>query len=164
MIWSHMGIREEQEGAEGLHDWWRARLAPVHLTGGYNVQGGGVPATVATSWRHRCFCFAPQAPHRLPFMYPDGAHFDLLCLCPASAFQRSIHSTPAGVFLQTHAHAVLTHIIVSRCTIRPVQVLHFCALMIYLLYVYCPSECQRFTNIQCGNQQLLRPNTSKANI
>ncbi len=67
------------------------------------------------------FSFTPP---RLPFMYPDGVHFDLLCVCyPPSPFPRPIHSLPAGVFLlsfysHTHAHTVLTHIIVSWHTIK----------------------------------------------
>lgn len=36
---------------------------------------------------------------RLPFMYPDGVHFDLLCVCPPPpSFPRPIHLVPAGVF------------------------------------------------------------------
>lgn len=76
-------------------------------------------------------------------MYPDGAQLDLLS---ASAFQRPIHSAPAGVFL--HAHAGLTHTIVSRRAIRPLQARHFCCSGdLFALPLFPPSECQRFTNI-----------------
>lgn len=56
---------------------------------------------------------------RLPFMYPDGVHFDPLFSAPSSLLQPPIHCMPAGVFPLSFSSvactdSAFTHIIVSR--------------------------------------------------
>lgn len=96
--------------------------------------GGVIMSKVAEShrwWPHPggtgAFVLPHRPPHRLPFMYPDGAQFDLLCLCPRLCISASYSFNACRRFpANTHTHAGLTHMIVSRRTIRPFQVLHFC--------------------------------------
>lgn len=68
---------------EVLHDWWRLLLLLFHLIGG--VMTWKV-AVLWCCWLHAgsagafVLFITPPPPPVLPFMYPDGVHFDLLCV------------------------------------------------------------------------------------
>lgn len=160
------GDKRRAGGGEGV--WVMASptspLPPDWGGGGY--KGGGWSRDGGHILAGLVLLFHPTSP---PTASLSCTQMVLILTCsafaPASAFQRPIHSTPAGVFLQTHAHAVLTHIIVSRRT----RLGHFRSFTFVLRWFICvafiiPSECQSFTNMSWDNQQLLRSNTSKENI
>lgn len=74
------------------------------------------------------FVLPHRPPHRLPFMYPDGAQFDLLCLCPRLCISAS-HSFSACRRSPANTRTRWAHPydrVAPRRTIRPFQVLHFC--------------------------------------
>lgn len=136
MIWSHMGIRKEWW-------WWGGSMTDGRPCSSPCTWLGVTMLKVAMLHAGSAGVFVLLHPHHcLPFMYPDGVHFDLHCvLAPASSFPTSYSLFARRRFPSlplSHTSAVFNHIIMSCRGLSSFQVFHFCAQMIYLRYFYYP--------------------------
>lgn len=111
MIWSHMGIRKGWWGGGSMTD-GRPCSSPCTWLGVTMLK-------VAMLHAGSAGVFVLLHPHHcLPFMYPDGVHFDLHCvLAPASSFPTSYSLFARRRFPSlplSHTRTVFNHIIMSR--------------------------------------------------